>query len=97
VELIHFFGIQVRDGVLGGSHGVLYHRLNSRSPLYCHEIAQSMILARFREIKHKMKLCNNSEAKKHGEEGYMPSYKFDLPFKVLVTNTNAISSKADES
>jgi hypothetical protein len=56
-----------------------------------------MTLTRFGEIKRNIKLCNNSEAKKRGEEGYDPAYKFDLPFRVLVSNTNAISSKADEN
>jgi hypothetical protein len=81
-DLVHFFGILVRDGVLGGSHGALYQRWNPQSPMYCHDIAQSMTFTRFGEIKWNIKLCNNCEAKKHGEEGYDPAYKFDLPFRV---------------
>lgn len=55
-ELLHFFGILVRDGVLGGSHGALDQRWNPHSPMYCHDIAQSMTLTRFGEIKQNIKL-----------------------------------------
>jgi hypothetical protein len=55
-ELLHFFGILVRDGVLGGSHGALDQRWNPHSPMYCHDIAQSMTLTRFGEIKRNIKL-----------------------------------------
>ena len=54
-----------------------------------------MILTRFGEIKKNINLCNNDAAKSRDQEGYNPAYKFDLPHKALVENTNAISAKAD--
>ena len=55
-----------------------------------------MSLLRFGEIKRFIKWWKNTEARKRGEVGYDPAYKFDLPYRVLVDNTNAIITKADD-
>ena len=83
----------VRDGVLGGINGALYERWNPILPMHSLEISQSMKLTRFFEIKRNVKLCNNDAAKSRDQESYDPAYKFDLPYKALVANTNTISAK----
>ena len=96
-KLVRFNGILVGDGVIGGSNGALYKRWNPNSPIYSPEIAQSMTLTRFGEIKSNIKLCNNDESNSRDQEGYNPTYKVDLHYKALVANTNAISAKDDEN
>ena len=56
-----------------------------------------MTLTSFCEIKRNIKLCKNDSAKSRDQEGYDPAYKFDLPYKALVANTNTISAKDDEN
>ena len=87
----------MRYGVLGRSNVALYEQCNTSSPIYSPEIYQAMTLIRFGEIKINIKLCNNDSMKSRYQEGYDLTYKFDLPYKALVENTNTISAKYDES
>eukprot|EP00957_Ditylum_brightwellii_P046518 3530556-Ditylum_brightwellii.AAC.1 len=41
------------------------------------------------------KLCNNDTAKKIGEDGYNPAYKYDYLFNVICHNVNATTCYAD--
>ena len=54
-----------------------------------------MTLTGFDEIKRNIKLCNHDAAKSRDQECYNPAYKFDLTYKALFENNNAISAKAD--
>ena len=54
-------------------------------------------MTRFGGIKRNIKLRNNYAENIIDQEGYYPPYKFDLPHKDLVANTNRISAKADEN
>ena len=72
-EVFQFNGILVRDGILGGSNGALYERWNPNSPMYSPEIAQSMTLTGFFEIKRNIKLCKNDAAKSRYQECYDPA------------------------
>ena len=56
-----------------------------------------MSLSRFGEVKRSMKLCHNNSCAKKGQEGYNPAYKFDLIYKCMVHNTNALTKYADEN
>ena len=94
-ELLHFDGVVVRDGVLGGSNGALYRRWMNGETMYDSVIHDSISHDRFLQIKRTIKLCNNYEAKRKGELGYEPAYKYDLIFKALVANCNALTKKAD--
>ena len=96
-DIVRYFAILIWDGVLGGSHGALYQRWDPNSPKYSPDIVAAMSLSRFGEIKRFIKLCNNDKGRKRGEPGYDPAYKFDLPYRVLVDNTNTITAKADEN
>ena len=44
-----------------------------------------------------IKLRNNDAEKIRYQEGYETTYKFDLPYKALVENTNVLSAKYDEN
>lgn len=97
-ELLHFDGVLFHDGVLGGSNGALYRRWNKNiACCYSKDIATSMTLTRYGEIKRNLKLCNNDTAPKRSQQGYNPGYKYDLIYKAIVHNTNAITLKADET
>ena len=96
-ELVRFNRILVRDGIIGGSNGDFYGQWNPNLPMYSPEISQSMTLTRFGEIKSSIKLYNKNAENSRDQEGYKPAYKFDLPYKSLVANTNAISVKDDEN
>ncbi len=96
-ELLCHDGILVQDGVLGGSDGALYQRWDTSSPMYSSLIANSMTLTRYGELKRNKKLCVNISSPKPDQPGYDPAYKYDLIYKTLVHNTNAISKKADEN
>ena len=75
----------------------MYEQWNPNSPMYSPEIAQAVTLTRFGEINRNINMCNNNAANIRDQEGYNPAYKFDLPYKSLVANTNAISVKDDEN
>jgi len=91
-ELFRFDAILLHDGVLGGSDGALYRRWDKNCITFSKEIAASMTLTRYAEIKMHVKLCVNGIAPKRGESNYNPAYKYDLIYK-----TNSISLKADEN
>ena len=69
-ELVHFDGVLVRDGVLGGTQGAFHRRWQADGPCYSKHIAKSMTLTRFGELKRSMKLCNNDKCPKRGERKY---------------------------
>ena len=52
-----------------------------------------MTLTRFGEIKRNINLCNNDATKIRYQEYYDPAYKFEIPYKALIANTNEISEK----
>ena len=56
-----------------------------------------MTLPRFDETKRNINLHNNNSANSIYQEGYNTTYKFDLPYKALVVNTNAISEKSEKN
>eukprot|EP00957_Ditylum_brightwellii_P044257 3357662-Ditylum_brightwellii.AAC.1 len=47
------------------------------------------------QMKHTRKLCSNDTAKKKGEDGYNPAYKYDYLFDVICHNVNAITCYTD--
>ena len=96
-EILHFDGVLFHDGTLGGSNGALYRRWDKTNDCYSKIIAESMTITRHNELKRNLKLCNNSEVAKRGQPGYDPGKKYDLVWKCIVDNTNAISKKADET
>ena len=66
------------------NYGILFLQM------YSPEISQAMKLTRFGEIKRNINLCNNNAARSKYQESYDLAYKFDPPYKALVTNTNTI-------
>ena len=96
-ELLHFDGVLFHDGTLGGSNGALYRRWDKSNDCYSKNIAEAITVTRYAEVKRNLKLCNNSECPKRGQPGYDPGYKYDLIWRCIVDNTNAISKKADET
>ena len=94
-ELVHWDGVLVRDGALGGSNGALYQRWMVGETMYDAPIYEAIGHDRFLQIKRTIKLCNNYSARNKGDAHYNPAYKYDLIFKVLVHNCNAITKYAD--
>jgi hypothetical protein len=97
MELVHFDGVLFHDGSLGGSNGAIYQRWDPKNDNYSEKITNAMTITRYGELKRNLKLCNNDVCPKRGEPEYDPSYKYDLVYKAIVHNTNAISRKADET
>lgn len=93
-EIVRHDGCVVRDGVRGGSGGAIYRRWQIGSD-YDDDIFMGQKYRRWLQIKRIKKLCNNQEVPKKGQDGYDPSFKFDLIWKVLFHNINAISKYAD--
>ena len=96
-ELLRHDAVLIFDGVLGGSNGALYRRWDEYNCMYSPDIAKSMTMTRYGELKRNKKLCINEATPKRGEPGYNPAYKYDLVYAVMVFNINAISRKADEN
>ena len=90
-ELVRWDGCIIRDGMRGGGDGALYRRWNSDSASFDPVIQEAMTLTRWNSIKRILKLNNNDTAKKNGEAGYNPAYKYDMIFDVIVKNVIAIT------
>ena len=94
-ELIHWDGILVRDGALGGSNGSIFQRWLIGETMYDAAIHDTMSYDRFLQIKRTYKLCNNYSAAQKGDPKYNPAYKYDAIFKAMVHNCNAVTKYAD--
>ena len=53
-----------------------------------------MTITRWLQIKRFIKLNNNQASPKRGKDGYDPASKYDLIYKTIVDNTNAITESA---
>ncbi|KAG7373374.1 hypothetical protein IV203_034098 [Nitzschia inconspicua] len=94
-ELVHFDGILIRDGLLGGStDGAIYRRWQTKSPAFDPDTSSSLTHTRFLQLKRTLKLNDNKTAKKKGEKGYEPAYKYDFIFDVVCHNVRAITETA---
>ena len=85
----------IRDGVKGQSDGAIHRRWDESSSSFDQDTAHGMTLTRFRQIKSVIKLNNNYQTPKRGDDGYDPACKFKKIFDVLVHNTNAVTKTAD--
>ena len=96
-EWVRWDGVLVMDGVRGGSKGAILRRFDKRSTntSYDEHIDKAITKTRWLEMKRVAKLNNNVAAKKRGEEGYDPAYKYDYVFDTLVHNTNALTLYAE--
>ena len=89
-ELLRHDAVLIFDGVLGGSNGALYRRWDEYNCMYSPDIAKSMTMTRYGQLKRNKKLCINEATPKRVEPGYNPAYKYDLVYAVMVFNINAI-------
>ena len=64
---------------------------------YNYGIENTMTLTRSGELKMNLKLCHNGSVPKRGMPNYNLAYKYDLIYKTMVHNCNAITKKADEN
>ena len=90
-ELVRFDGALVRGGVLGGSSGSLYQRWMIGGSMYDPLIHDLISYDRFLQLKRTFKLCINYIFGVHTPPYYNPTYKYDLIFKCLVDNCNAMT------
>ena len=90
-ELVRWDGCVIRDGVRGGGDGALYRRWQYDSASFDSVIDDSMSMSRWNQIKRIFKLNNNDTARKRGEEGYDPAYKYDMIYDTLVSNVIAVT------
>eukprot|EP00957_Ditylum_brightwellii_P004840 368682-Ditylum_brightwellii.AAC.1 len=56
-----------------------------------------MTLTRFGELKRSIKLYHNGSVPKSRMDGYDPAYKYDMIYKAMVLNCNAITLRADKN
>ena len=92
-EIVKYFGVVLRDGALGGSHGDI-HRRWRKGPASDKETIAAMYHSRWLQCKRVIHLCDNNLAPKFGEPGYDPAYKFDYIWKCLCHNTNFATDEA---
>jgi hypothetical protein len=62
---------------------------------YDNLVQESITHTRWLQIKRVLKLNNNQESPKRGEEGYNPAFKFDMLYDVMISNLNAITKHAE--
>ena len=95
VECLQWDGVVVMDGVRGGSNGAILCRFDKRASntAYDRHVDKAMTQTRWLQLKRVLKLNNNMESKKRGDEDYDPAYKYDYIFKTIVHNMNAITHK----
>jgi hypothetical protein len=95
-ELLRWDGVTVMDGVRGGSKGAILRRFdcNKENTAYCPHITRAFTKQRWLMLKRVYKLCYNDKAKKKGEPGYDPAYKYDFIFNTIISNVNAITKYA---
>jgi hypothetical protein len=93
-ELVRWDGVVVQDGVRGGSDGAIVRRFNKTKYNVAYDplINKAFSKTRWLELKRVYKLCNNLIAPKKGDKDYDPSYKYDMIYKTVVHNTNAITA-----
>ena len=94
-ELVRWDGCLIRDGVKGGGDGAIYRRWHIGSAAYDPIIKKSMSVTRWNQIKRIFKLCNNDTAKKRGEDGYDPCYKYDMIYDAIVKNVIGITKNGE--
>jgi len=97
MELVHWDGILVHDGVLGGSPGSTlrrWDRSRNDNSAFNKDIFNAMSSTRWLELKRAMKLNNNMTATKHDEPNHNPCQKCDCIWDVLIHNTNALTKSA---
>ena len=85
------------NGVLGSTTGALYQRWDNTSSCFSEDIYSNMNPSRFKELKEALKLCHNGSEPKIGQDGYDPGYKYDLVYRAMVHNTNAITLFTDKN
>ena len=95
-ELLRWDGVLVMDGVRGGSDGAILRRFDKRenNTAFDKLINKSFTKTRWLELKRVTKLCNNLTAKKRGQDGYNPAYKYDYIFNTIIHNVNALTLRA---
>lgn len=95
-EMVKWEGISIRHGSLDGKPGTHYARWMSEDKRHDSVIADNFNYSRYLEVKRMFKLNNNDREKKRNEEGYNPCNKYDFIYKVLVSNMNNLTKKADK-
>ena len=91
---VHFDGVIVRDGCVGGGDGDLYRRWDTCSSKYDEEIANSLTFTRFLQIKRVKKSNNNYVTPPRGDATFDPAHKFDLVYECMVKNLEEVTNKA---
>jgi hypothetical protein len=95
-ELLRWDGVVAMDGVRGGSNGAILRRFNKedKNTAYCAYIANAFTKTRWLQLKRVIKLNNNANIKKKGNDGYEPAYKYDMIFDVIISNVNYLTKEA---
>lgn len=95
-ELVRWDNIITKAGCRGRStSGDIYRKWDANDDMFDGDIANAMNHSRWLQIKRCIKLCDNDAAKKKGEEGYNPAYKYDYAWKALIHNINAFTYEAE--
>jgi hypothetical protein len=95
-ELVRFDGVIVRDGVRGGSNGAVHRRWELGADHDKH-ISRSISYSRYLAVRQVIKLNDNSASPKRGEPLYNPCYKFNMIYDAIISYTNCLPLKAEDS
>jgi hypothetical protein len=95
-EFLHWDGLIVMDGVLGGSAGAFFRRFDKSDTGFSPHISEVFTKERWHQIKRVYRLCDNKDAPKRGTEGYNPAYKYHYLYDTAIQNLNSITAKADD-
>lgn len=95
-ELVHWTGVPIRNGALGGKPATLQHRWKDATDgRHDHFIADSINQQRWRQIKRYFKVNLVTNEIKRGLAGYDPCVKYDYIWKCLCHNMNYVTAEAD--
>jgi hypothetical protein len=94
-ELVHWSGVPIRHGSLGGRPHTSHARWRPNDPRFDSVIADNISNSCWVMIKKYFNLNNNLADPKRGMEKYDPCGKFDLIYKVMVHNMNYVTKRAD--
>ena len=88
-EMVKCFSVIKRDVGWGGSNDrISLHWSKKHEGFYDEANNKAITWSHWKQMKAELKLSNNSDHPKKGDDGYNPSNKFDFILKVILNNTN---------
>ncbi len=93
-ELVRWTAVPIRHGALDGKLVTLFTRWNGNDPRHNTVIDESILMERWKNIKHYFKLNNNLMTPARGMEGYDPCARYEFIYKCLIVNMNYLTKES---